>query len=361
MTNDTRTPNEIERDITDERAEMSGTINDLQKKFSVDTIVNDLGDMIRDQGGEIGRTISHTVGRNPAAVALIGVGLAWLLVGKDRKLAANATERNSGYRPGGRKRSARAEWDDSALPKGRSNDGPFHNEEHSWYRDGQMSQDRYQGRGTQNGVQASSNGHGGSDGATGTIRRATGAVGDAVSHAAGSLGQTASDLTARLSEGLDDFSEEAKSRVLSARHAAHEARLSSAAALDRGSRAASNLFEDQPLVVGALAVALGAAIGSALPHSKIEDDAMGDSSDRLFAEAQAVYREERDKVMAAAKTAVAEAKNEVSDAGSDLAELLPEGKTAGDVIADRASDAAARVLDRAKGAAEQQGTGRRES
>lgn len=367
MTNDTRTPDEIERDIADERTRMSDTINDLQKKFSVDAIVNDLGDMFRDQGGELGRSISQTVGRNPAAVVLIGVGLAWLVVGKNRQHAANATERQPGHEPGGRRDlPASARWDRGALPKHRSNDSPFRDEDQYWYGDGQMSGDRrFQGRGTRDGDHDPSNRHDGLNVVMGSIRRASGVVGAAVSDAAGSLGDTASDLTERLSDGLEGLSEEARTRVLSARRTAHEARLASADAMSKGSRAASDLFEDQPLVVGALAVALGAAIGGALPHSRIEDNAMGESSDRLFAEAQAVFRQERDKAMAVARTAASDVRDEIGDMGSELRSefdsLLPEDKNLGDVIVDRATDAAARIVDGAQDEAERQGLGRRES
>jgi hypothetical protein len=83
MTHDTRTADEIERDIQRERAQMSDSINNLQEKFSVDSIVNDLGNMFRAQGEDLSRTFSQTVGRNPAAVALVGVGLAWLIIGQN--------------------------------------------------------------------------------------------------------------------------------------------------------------------------------------------------------------------------------------------------------------------------------------
>ena len=41
MTNDTRTADDIERDIEAERTRMSGTINELQRKFSVEGIVSE--------------------------------------------------------------------------------------------------------------------------------------------------------------------------------------------------------------------------------------------------------------------------------------------------------------------------------
>lgn len=334
MTNDNRTADDIERDINDERAQMSDTINDLQKKFSVDAIVNDVGNMFRGQGGDLGRSISQTVGRNPAAVVLVGVGLAWLFLGQVRD------------------RPASDHGDSNAMPNGRPNAGPVPNEEHYWYGGGQMSSA---------GARKPSDMDNASNGATGTIRNAANGVGGAVSNAADSMGHAASDMTERLSHGLEDFSEEAKARVLAARRVAHEARMSAQAAVKNGSQSVSNFFQDQPLVVGALAMALGAAIGAALPHSRIEDDTMGDSSDQLFADAQAMFREERDKLMAAAQAAATGVKDEVRDVGSDLEDLLPEGKTAGDVIVDRASDAATRVLERASGEVKHQGSGRSET
>jgi hypothetical protein len=40
-------------------------------------------------------------------------------------------------------------------------------------------------------------------------------------------------------------------------------------------------FRDQPLVGGALAFAVGAAIGAALPHTDTEDEAMGEAADEM--------------------------------------------------------------------------------
>ena len=143
--------------------------------------------------------------------------------------------------------------------------------------------------------------------------------------------------------------------MLAARRAAHEARIASQDALKRGGRAATNLFEDQPLVIGALAIALGAAVGGALPNSRLEDDTLGASSDRLFADAQKVFFEERDKAVAVLKSAAGEVQASVKDTGAELAKLLPEGKSAGDVIVEHVSEAAAQVADTARDEAERQG------
>ncbi len=350
MKNDNRSSDEIEREIVHERAQMSDTIDDLQKKFSVEAIVSDVRDMFRGQGADLGRAISQTVGRNPAAVVLVGVGLAWLFLGQNGKPTANATVRQSGQASGRR---------DGQFPSTRQD-----NNDRYWYGDSQISGNRHSpGRGGEGETQGQWGADEASTGVTGSIRDAAATVGDTARHAATSLGHTASDLTQRLSEGLHDLSDEAKARVVSARRAAHEARVSSEALMKRGSRGATDFFEDQPLVVGALAVALGAAIGSALPHSRLEDETMGESSDQLFADAQAMFREERDKAMAVVKSAARDVKDEIGQMGSDLrsevGDMLPDNKNLGDTIVDRTTNAASRVIEGAKDEAKHQGLGRR--
>lgn len=296
MTSNSRTADEIERDIVGERAAMSDTINDLQDKFSINAIVNDLSEMARVQGGDLGRTISDTVSRNPTAVVMTTVGLAWLFLGQGRK----TKERRSGD-----------DWYDAGR---RPMD------------DGYQSQKAHQ-------------------------QTTAHDVMDRIRASAASVGIAASDLTERLSHGLENLSDDAKSRVLAARHNAYEARQSSQAAMKKGANAASGFFDDQPLVMGALAMAAGAAIGGLMPHSRMEDNAMGAASDQLYADAQALYREERDKAVTAAKVAATDVKDEVKDAADDLKGLVPEDKNIGQVIVDRTAEAAKRVVDHATGSA----------
>ena len=343
MTNDTRTSDEIERDITDERAQMANTISDLQKKFSVESIVTDLGGLLRGQGGEFGRSISATVGRNPGAVVLVGVGLAWLFLGQNGKSAGHKGRRH-GLRH--RNRHASDPWPDDDP----STEAPSPNDDRFWYGDGRMLHNyRSQDPAPKRWPHIPADAEQAAGGVMDKVRHAAGSMGQAVTEVAGSLGDTASGLTERLSHGLETLSDEARSRVLTARRAAHEARLSSEAVLGRATRAATTLFDDQPLVVGALAVALGAAFGGVLPHSKIEDDSLGNSSDQLFAEAQSLFHFERQKALAVLKTAATDARGELRDIGTELTGLMPDAKAVGQVIVDRTSDAAGRVLDRATG------------
>lgn len=346
MTNDTRTPDEIERDSADERARLSSTINEFQKKFSVDSILHDVGDMFRGQNGGLTRTISRTVSQNPAAVALIGAGVAWLLIGQGRNDGGSRAEDGTSS---GRNDGQKERWN---APKRQARPGsnrPSRDGDRFWFSDDTSAAEaRFDKWNEERGEM------------TDPARQspyAGGQPGDTPPPNSASLRDKATALTDRLLAGTEGFSEEAKARVLAVRRAAHDARMAADAAVRRSKQAAGNLFDDQPLVVGALALAVGAAIGGALPRTRIEDDQMGASSDQLFAEAQAVFHEERAKAMDVLKAAGGEAKDAVQKTAAELAELLPDGKSAGAVIASHLSSAATRVLDGAKQEAAHQNSG----
>ncbi len=341
MTSDNRTADQIERDIENERAQLSGSINDLQKKFSVESIVRDVGDMFRgkngDIGGEIGRSIAQTIARNPAATALTAVGLAWMMFG--------ATNSDTGATRRARKasplRGARRSWQED--------DAWFHDTDdsvgRSSYRDNQDWSGADYGQSTAETAGQMAD----------AVQGTAGAMMDKVKEVAGDLGNRAADLKDRLMHGTEHLSDEAKARVRAAREAAHSARMKAEQAISRGSRAAAGLFEEQPLVVGAIAVAVGAAIGGALPRSRMEDEVLGESRDRLFAEAQSVFQEERRKAMSVLAAAKDEAKAAMTDVGNEISDMLPEGTSAGTAIVDRLADAGIRVVDSARDEADRQG------
>ncbi|PZQ96127.1 MAG: hypothetical protein DI533_16940 [Cereibacter sphaeroides] len=100
-------------------------------------------------------------------------------------------------------------------------------------------------------------------------------------------------IAAKLAAGTQDLSDEARRHVMEAREKAYHAREAVTRKLKQTQHKASNMFEEQPLLIGALAVALGSAIANAVPRTQVEDRALGDASDRLIAEAQAIFRNEQ--------------------------------------------------------------------
>ena len=481
MPTDTRTPAEIERDIERERAQLGDTIEELQDRFSPETILREVGRGFREHGGDIGTAISRSVKENPVALALTGVGLAWMMFGRSysaRPVARLRAEPRHDVRTVGghagdddiyggdaddlssydaTRRSAdasRRAYDTSRRSYGPSGGSSYRSSglldssgrvrERSAYSDQTPlerrraflvdNQDRYPswashsddgdddgrsmmsragdavsgagssvasgasragsaiGSGGSSAMEgagragsavasgasaagssaaagassagsaissgASSAAHAAGDAARGIASGASGAasaVSDAAGHAYDSLGNS----YRRLHEGTEHMSEAARERIVSARASALAARDRAMDSLDRnwryGRDTAADFYEDQPLVVGALAVAIGAAIAGALPRTRYEDDAFGEQSDWLFDEAERIYHDERAKLERVAGAAMDEAKSALDEERSKLDE---SGKDAVKAATEDAKAAAKRVSDKAAAEADKQKLGK---
>ncbi len=77
----------------------------------------------------------------------------------------------------------------------------------------------------------------------------------------------------------------------------------------------SNLLEEQPLILGAIGLAVGAAIGAALPMTQTEDSWMGSTSHSVRQAAQDAARQEVDTLRSAAGQAVENVKQSAADHG----------------------------------------------
>ncbi|WGF90825.1 DUF3618 domain-containing protein [Marinivivus vitaminiproducens] len=72
---------QIEREIEETRAALSGTVDRIQERLSPGRIVGDLSSYVRDNGStQFMRNLGLQVRDNPLPVALVGAGLAWLMV-----------------------------------------------------------------------------------------------------------------------------------------------------------------------------------------------------------------------------------------------------------------------------------------
>jgi ElaB/YqjD/DUF883 family membrane-anchored ribosome-binding protein len=355
MTNEARTPEEIEREIETQRSELTSNLDDLQDRFSIDGLVRQIGDQFREHGGDLGRSITDQVKANPIPLALTGIGLAWMMFGNSRP-----SPRTDEYS------RAEADFRQSRLDQGRpytpptarvdtSDSGP------SWARDDDHRQSGWDDHLSAGEDKANAGKDSVSKGLSAAGSTASNAAESAKSSIAEGL-ETARDGIAaagnRIAEGTEALSEEGRKRVIAARQKAKDMRRSTMKTAAQGADAAADFYDRQPLVVGALALAVGAAMGGALPRTKVEDDLMGQQSDNLIEEAERIFEEEKAKVGKVAQSVTDEVKNIASETKADLDSGAPGDKSAVEAVGDKAKAAARRVEDNAKPAANKENLGK---
>ncbi len=414
MTNDNKSPEDIEREIEHERAGLADTLDDLQERFSVERISRQFSDQFREHGGDIGRSVSEAVKRNPVALALTGVGLAWLMMGDRTRPAYRADDRHdrvhgsrmvdfddsyddtAGYRGGDeslqdQRTSRRYGGTSPKAPLGRSL-GPqpgdpsksYYSGQHgdsdlpNWAKrrsdlDGQTADDddttigdraRAASSGISKGVSDATSAAGdtakaaGSSVASGarSARDSASSVADSAKSAASSASDRVASLGSQIAEGTEAFGEEARERIVAARRRAMEALRATGRYSRQGRERAGDIFEDHPMIAGALALALGSAIAAALPRSRMEDEYIGEQRDQLFHEAERIYEEEKEKLTKVAQAAKEEAKSELREKKSD-ADAKASAGTAEQDVADKAKQSGKRIAGAAKDEAKKQNLG----
>ena len=380
MTNETRSPKEIEREIEEQRSDLTSNLEDLQDKFSLDTVVRQISDQFREHGGDMGRSISNQVKANPIPLALTGIGLAWLMFGSSQR--PQSEPRTSDEFDYDRYSDVERDFQRDRKARGLPYTAPtsYGSPEcstPSWAEDDNLDNGSSVSQKLATGVEtAKTKASGGVEAARKGISNASTSASDAASSAAAKIGDAAASVKSavgtasqsakervssagsRIAEGTEALTEEGRQRVIAARQKAIELRRSAARSVNQGTDAAADFYDQQPLVVGALALAVGAALGGALPRTNTEDDLMGSQSDNLFDQAERIFEEEKAKALSVADTVKDEVKDIAAETKADLDDGAPGDKSAVEAIGDMAKDTAKRVTDKAKSEAQEKSLGK---
>ncbi len=267
-------PDEIERDIAETRSSLTGTLEALEETLAPRNLLEKGLDMVRDtmdsEGGS--SRIGEVIRDNPVPLALIGMGLGWLLLSR-----SGATD----Y--AGRRLSDAA--------------GQVGDRVKVWKRD---AEDRYAHawtKGEESGEATNEPPQ------PGLLDRAKGLA----SSAAEKAGSYVPDVKGSARQVLDKatpYLDETGRRVFGAH------------------RSVGSIVEQHPLAVGALAFAAGVAIAATLPSTRIEDEWVGDTRDDLWKQAEAAGRDMFDRAQDVAKTAadvaVESARDAIEEVSSDV-------------------------------------------
>lgn len=340
---DNKSSAELQREIEEQRSRVENTIDQLQDKLSPGQLVDELLAYTKGGGGEFVASLQRNVTANPLPVALLGVSLAWLMA---KPAGAAGSEPNSTIR-------SDRHWDDSINQRrGYGTSPDFEDEDHPVT--------IISGAGLQR-LGSSTDEHGDtysefSDDAGKKFRARSDAGGKRAGHFIDETGATFRGFTNQAGQRIEHFRDEAGNLLdeasgwashtwQKAREKMHDARDAMQSGATSGqARAAEagdmlqgkmeslnqtilNQFRDQPLVGGALAFALGAALGSTLPHTAQEDALLGEASDALKGKVGETASELYDQ----GKEKAADLYASAADKAGDLYEQVKDGATsAGD-------------------------------
>jgi ElaB/YqjD/DUF883 family membrane-anchored ribosome-binding protein len=238
-----REPQVIEREIDATRADMRATLEALERRFSVDRLMDLTLGRVRERGGEFAGNLTEAAAQNPVPLLLVSIGVGWLML-------ANRSGNRQPYA-------------------------------------GSQSTSGTYGDGTGSGRASAA-----VDKARGAVDKARGAVDstrETFKHAADSSREALRSATQSSRQTLEHTRETIGHTADSLRSAASTARERAQYARDRVDR----MLHEQPLMLGALGIAAGAIIGALVPMTEQEDRYLGEARNKA---AKNVAERSRDAV-----------------------------------------------------------------
>jgi hypothetical protein len=271
-------PDVIQAEIERTRVQMGQTIEQIQDRLSPARLRQETEDTIREATiGKVEqmtdraerevrnwrRKVAYTMKENPVPTALIGIGVGWLILSDDDRDHYYATTEEYHYYPYADRYEARAEGVNAA--------GEVTQESREWARE-----------------------------------RASRARSRA-STAADKVQDRASDVAGTVQERVDETTSAAQRQARELGHQVKETGRQARRRARRNVRRSKRTFwenmNENPLAVGATALAMGALIGLALPSTPPEDRWMGERRDELLDEARTRAQERAQDVRAVAREA----------------------------------------------------------
>ncbi|MET4698509.1 ElaB/YqjD/DUF883 family membrane-anchored ribosome-binding protein [Constrictibacter sp. MBR-5] len=338
----------LEHEADTHRTRVDSTLDELRARMSVGQIVDEASRYLREgQGGDMVRNVGRQVRDNPLALGLIGAGVAWLLAGEGVRAEARRLTHRDDDLPDDDLRGH--DWVEDDFAPGTVTDGTFPLDDPDARPHGSPG---IHGARMAGSASASATGGSTGEGISDKAKSAASRAGSALSGAASStadaaerVGRSASgavssagDAVRRYGHDATDAAERAGSGAM---RGARSAGRSAYGAGRYARRSLVSSIQEEPLILGGVALAIGAAIGASFPATRREDALMGPARDRLRDQA---YDYGRDAVSQGER--VAERAYEAGSAEADRKGLKPggdgeQGETLAQKVSGVASTAAA--------------------
>jgi ElaB/YqjD/DUF883 family membrane-anchored ribosome-binding protein len=290
---------ELQREVELQRSRVESTIDQIQERLSPGQLIDELLAYTKGGGGEFVANFQRSVTSNPLPVALIGVGLAWLM-SKPRTADGNGHDMdrdwdNSINRRRGYDRGYDTEDYDDDFPLGTISGSSLRRTGSSRDETGRNFSEFTDDAGKKFKVMSDETGKRAGhfvDEAGNRFRGFTDSTGRRIEHFRDEAGNVldeaagwASHTWRKARQKLHDARDAVGSRTGMVGSRAGEAGSALRSQADRLNHTIISQFRDQPLVGGALAFAVGAALGAALPRTPQEDELLGEAADAVKAKA----------------------------------------------------------------------------
>ncbi|MCY1665152.1 DUF3618 domain-containing protein [Rhizobium sp. SL86] len=306
---ETARPEDIEREIEQDRQRIGAKLDEIQNRMSPGQLVDEAIAYAKGSGGaEFLSNLTGSMKTNPMPVALMGISLAWLMASGNRSHAADAQPHAV---------SDEVDYPLATVTTPVQRVGPAEQDGSgriSHFKDATGT--RFRAITDETGRRA---GHF-MDESGKTYRGFVDSTGRRVQDIRDETGKLFDEASGWLSDTVASLGHSASRMGRNIREAGRSAGRGSmamgASMRDQTSRMNDGLmrqFQDQPLVGGALAFAIGAAIGAALPRTEREDEMMGDMSDEV-----------KGGVAARASNALDEAEHIASDVSHKAASVVAD-------------------------------------
>lgn len=303
MTYDNKSAAELEREVAEQRTRVEARIGEIKDRLSPGQLLDEALSYTRNGGAHFASNLGHQVSANPLPAALVGVGLAWLIAstasGNGQHHTAPLVDHTYD--------------EDADYPYARVSGGGLRRVSHTADEAGQWWSEfetaagqRYTAKSNELGERA---GHftdetgkmfsGFIDDTGNRIRDFQDEAGNALSQARGWADHNWRTMQRNVGHGLAGVGSAARGAMDGMKSGTRHLGGSVQQQSDMLSRQIVNLFDQQPLVAGALAFAVGAAVGAALPHTAQEDELIGAEADKLrgkaMKEAGKLYEQGKEK------------------------------------------------------------------
>lgn len=262
-----KSPQQLEREIDATRARMERTLDILERRISPSAMLDEVLGMARRNGGDFARNLTTQVKNKPLPTLLTGIGLVWLMTASDRPPQYY----------GDRDRS-------HALRDAKAR----------------------------------------AQGLTESVRERAGSMADSTREHAGdmadsarNIADSARDTAHQVREKAHRLGERAHEMTDSVREGAAHARDAAQRGGERIRNEYQHLLREQPLLLGGLGLALGAALGAMAPRTETEDELLGEYSSRLKREARHQGQEQYQRAKETVERAAGAAKEEFRQQSRD--------------------------------------------